>query len=788
MVYNLYHYYYQGAQYAVNQSNLNNDIPNFNIELFSTDCGIFEFDVNWYIGCYEPILSKMGIAYLSALWVVPAIGNLYILKALGMQLPQISPFSQGSQADDRAQFPEFVKLSVTDKEFYTSVGLYTLSLGWKNVVIIYTDDSTATEQYTEVLLYVVTMGISILNPENLRKLPANYTRNDFETYKSVFQAAKDTNCKIFVVLCYDNGAVWEGLYDIGLRKGDFLSITSSSVLNYFTGIPEPYLSKRIELMVGSLVIGYKEYSGELGAKLEATFLSMGLELPYLCMCYDGVSVLKSTVNYILSVGEDYENPTTFERVMRNSKLVGCLGNIYFDSQSNSRGAAQFVMQQVRITSNNTLYVKDVAIIDQLSSQIIQIIAPYQWPDGSTLTPDNYNPVNPCPFDTYMIIDSPKARGLRYGICVIFLILSILTARFVAKTHQEEFHLLSEQRIITFSDMMYLSYFLFQFFQIITMGPDQDSYVFLAGNIHELIAINIDLYLNLTFTKFWILFYTITLFTIVCGIKNEKSACTERLIFLAEMPMPIFGHICFLSLLSMLMNIYQCDNGIGNNLTDSYLNQDCTTFCYTGAHQTYVILGSLCISLFIPLAIYSRPHWETAQRSLNLKTKPSYLAILSVFQVTLVIFNKTIKPLSQIIHGFLSTALTILFLYYTIKARPFNYQRTQALQSFSLILSIWGLFTATIFRFQSNLTMWTSVEFIGFLIILVIGFLVMRKYPTFLYSPQGQDVSTLFLFQFCKTYEEYIKERSTQDFSQKGIVYRIDDSKFTKDGKGKLFDD
>ena len=54
-------------------------------------------------------------------------------------------------------------------------------------------------------MYATASGLKIVNPVDLRIFPSTYTREDFETYKNYFQAAKDTRCRIYIINCRDRG-------------------------------------------------------------------------------------------------------------------------------------------------------------------------------------------------------------------------------------------------------------------------------------------------------------------------------------------------------------------------------------------------------------------------------------------------------------------------------------------------------------------------------------------------------------------------------------------------------
>ena len=66
-------------------------------------------------------------------------------------------------------------------------------------MVLATNDPDYYDQYTEVVEFAGSFNFEIVNPVNKRIFPWNYTRADFDEYKSYFQAAKATNCRVFII-------------------------------------------------------------------------------------------------------------------------------------------------------------------------------------------------------------------------------------------------------------------------------------------------------------------------------------------------------------------------------------------------------------------------------------------------------------------------------------------------------------------------------------------------------------------------------------------------------------
>jgi Periplasmic binding protein/Receptor family ligand binding region len=788
--YEYFAYCYEGARYAIEVSNLNNEIPGFHIELTPTDCGITIYDPDFYIKCYSKLLDKLGIAYMSSFWYSGSYGAYITLNQLGLTIPLISPFSQDNLVDNQTTMPYFLKLSTTQSIFYTTWFSFLKAMGWTSFVAMCGDDQGTYGLYLNIVEYATLAGLNIVNPVDTRVFPWNYTRDNFEDYKAAFQAIKDTGCRIFIInfYGYHQGHIWEGLYDIGLRRGDIILINDPFVFSYLQGDEEQYLLKRKELLYGSLVYNYKEYAGNLGLQIKKELAKLYDDILFMCLSYDTFSTIKEAINYILDRGNDYEDPVVLKNTMRNNKFMGCLGSVYFDTQSNSKISTVFLFTQIANNeTTQTFYPFDLANVDMVSAKIIDIVNEFHWPLGST-TPSNFRDYNPCPFDSYQIMDSTKGKAALYSISVFFFCLSILVSILSYKVSKNSAKVLREPIILTFADRMFLLYFLFQFFQLIAMGPDQDSINSFINNPQNnpqyLLSFEFFMYFDLTFNRYWEFLFSLIGFSVVwvilcvmiilrCKPSFQTCFVYDWMKYLTDLILPMLGHIGFLPIFSMLMQIYLCEQAIGETLQDSFLKHDCTTFCYQGKHKTYTIISIIVTTLYLLTAIYCRPLWEQAQYSLNINTNAIYLSLLSVFQVTFVILNKTLKPYNQTIHGCVLSGLILLLLGLTIYIKPYNDKRVNAMQYTSLFLSFWVILTGSILGTYFNLEAKSIFEFAGLIVFIIIGIVVIGAHPTMLSSEKQKNISSLFTSHFGKNYYRNIRATSNLKFSVELNLTRIE---------------
>ena len=341
--------------------------------------------------------------------------------------------------------------------------------------------------------------------------------------------------------------------------------------------------------------------------------------------------------------------------------------------------------------------------------------------------------------------------------------------------------------MSLSDRAFYLCFLFQF---LAMGPDQEAVKNVANNFFLFPSLDLDQYYYLTQYKFWILFYTVFGFSLfwvlMCliivlefDIKYQDYWIFEQISVLCNLIFPLIGSIGFLPILSVLMNLFMCNNSVGSSLTDTFMDRDCYVSCYTGKHRTLSVISAILIFFHIACSVYCKPLWELTQDSLAIRTKPSYLSALSILQVTLIILNKLLKVHSQFIHGCVCTVLVFISLVYAIKSKPYNHKPAFILQIASLVLSLWGLITATFFLKIGSLSAWIITEFIGFTLIVIVFIVAFAKSHSMLFTTKGIDISTLFIFQFCKNYERYAKDLGSLHFSE-GTKYRTENIPIDKD--------
>ena len=645
---------------------------------------------------------------------------------------------------------------------------FLINLKWLNVIMYGSDDETYYNNYKYTLGNLLNTRIKVLNPPSLGVFPANYTRDQFEQYKYIFEFTKKSRCRIFLLVSSVAGHIIEGLYDIGLRKGDFIALGDFSLFQLLSSQEdEIHMKKRLELIVGSLALGIKEWGGELGQNLKAELLGTFKDVTNMCTTYDSVSVVKNALNHLIFTGDDYEDPTNLDKSIRNQRFVGCLGNVYFKSDANYRDSSKIEIQQIYYNEDeNYVGLKPFVEVNIYSNILLTYASDIKWPTGEKSIPTNYIEYSKCGFDDRQVIKSKNGQRMIFIISSLVLVVSIIFSVLSWKYFKNSYRELEENQEMNLNDYVFIIFFVFEFFEFISLGPKNGIFSFTFKKIEFLLAIDLSSYFDFTFERFWALYaiilavaYTFILLSIVVLLISKKSF--ENYYFLSKLQdlsyatLPLIGHIGFLPLISLLMNILLCEEGIGENLNESYLERDCSQFCYKGKHQVYLSAGLIAVAGFASIGCFLRPYWESIQFSLNLSTRAWYLSVLSVTQTFCVVCRKSLKYYSEAAPGFaVSIALVILILITFVK-KPYNYSRIKIYQLISLSMSFWALLLSSVYELTSGMFIILPILFIGLFVICCYGLFVSFKHPKIFKSIESNPIPNLIRFQFTGN-TEYLK--------------------------------
>ncbi|CAG9309822.1 unnamed protein product [Blepharisma stoltei] len=144
--------------------------------------------------------------------------------------------------------------------------------------------------------------------------------------------------------------------------------------------------------------------------------------------------------------------------------------------------------------------------------------------------------------------------------------------------------------------------------------------------------------------------------------------------LALLLLPIIGNIIFVPMVLVLLSIFQCDQGIGQEITDSFIRHDCTNYCWDNKYVLPGVLSIISLGSYIPSAIYFRIYYENCNVYINIKMKPIFLIEKSICQVVMISMNKTVKFYDESLHGLCCIIIFAIFIALCFKQNPYNYYK------------------------------------------------------------------------------------------------------------------
>ena len=86
-----------------------------------------------------------------------------------------------------------------------------------------------------------------------------------------------------------------------------------------TDVEEPHYLKRKEFIGGYFIVGFKEWYGDYGEQIESELSQIYSDTSNMCYTFDTVFLLKTSLNYVLEIGGDYEDFDTMTESMRKNK-------------------------------------------------------------------------------------------------------------------------------------------------------------------------------------------------------------------------------------------------------------------------------------------------------------------------------------------------------------------------------------------------------------------------------------------------------------------------------------
>ncbi|OMJ68342.1 hypothetical protein SteCoe_34234 [Stentor coeruleus] len=779
-----------GAVFAATYVNITKTfLKNHDLAVFYASCGseFFFHDLSYY--CWSSSSYFLGSFYVASPVIDVILGENQVFNELGVKIPMIGGLVVNEGLTNKTKYPMFTRVVASDSNLAYLINLFNV-LGWHKFNFLYTNNTLGLQSMESVLK----LGLTVLNKKDLRAVPEGYNSSQFETYKEVFLEIERTKVRpLFLMADFpDIFYIAESLYDIGLRSGDIIAFFVYRVSANINMLTDTILKKKVvEILEGNLIAFAQEWVGDYGKEVKNMIIdAFGLPYDYKCFSYDAMMLGINAVDFLLVSGNMYEDPDKVNQAIRMQRFTGCSGIVSIDSESNDRKGFKFGAYQVTFDNDTGLfYDKLFCDVNQDSLTPLIFVDNFTWPNGQTDVPsDSRLDGLECPFEDREKVVNKKATIIFYVISLFFMIYTtMLSLFFWKKWWNNDIKPLVQSSEIKFGDYVVMIVTVVDLLQIIGMGPDLTPFLFGASKIPDFISVNMSNIINFTKDIYWMGVY-VTLITclvwfylsIVVIFRLDEKLKYSMFKFsnnLAVSFMPIIGDLLFLPIVSILLFIFDCHEGTGTSITESFLTKDCSTYCWKGHHLIYSILSIFTLLIFLPLSIFLRPVWQELVVEMNIKTNSIFHITKGILQVLLVILNRTVKKVHQSAHGIAIVLLLIVYSLFLSRCKPFNYPRLNMWKQLSITAACWSLLIASGYWLVLIYPyMWLCLFAFGWVIIGGIGiFLQRRKFPSLLFSQKSLDISALVKFTFTNTVKLEslpIHRMSTVNFAT-GIKYQVD---------------
>ena len=762
------------SQIANNDSSL---LPYFEFFPVYTDCGVNTNNETFIYGCLDQF-QQITTGFLSTAWypsTVPYVKYFSPMPVIGTDT--------SIEMSNKTGFPTFIR--VTAPSTYNVVVIMTVIkiYGWKQVAVLCTNIPKFVSMCELFKSLAKTNNIKIINDESLWLIENFYTRDRFDQDKDKMQEIINCGARIFVALIpsADLYQLMEGFYDLGMRNGDLQILLQSKTGGNIcdAGLLTEYCDKRKETLSGLVGVYMAEWSGTYGKKMQEAIIPVfGSYTDFKCTAFDQGMLLINTIANVINMGYDYEDATIMNSYMRRIRFVGCSGTVSISQGTNDRSNQPTYVMNL-IVKNGTFVEYQTAIYNPSSQNPFETFRPVIWTGDKTEVPDDYRFSLNCPFNEDEAGDSDDGFTALYLICFIFgIYLTIITVLYMKFLHKNSIEMINSRTLITGQDMSMFFFIVIEVFQYFSLGVTPSDSSSIVKSLSDITGINFRSFLRVTGDDYWKLIMVVIILTwclqaicVMVILRSKRvillrSSVFNCLDFFSEYILPMYGEICFIPIVSVILDMYTCTKSIKSGLTNSYNDHDCNTYCWQGSHLSFSVLGILTLAVFIPFFIFLRPNWQNNQKSLNIKQNPRYVMCKSIFQMFAIILSKTVFHSDEVVFGYIFTFYILIYACCLRFVQKYSYDICNFWLIISLLITSYTELLYSISLVSTFEGKYVAVTlFIGWVVIgLACAFIQSKYYVSLLYSEPSKNIPEIFEYAFRNNGSKYIDDKQDSQYN------------------------
>ncbi|CAG9323630.1 unnamed protein product [Blepharisma stoltei] len=744
-----------GSVSAVNAINTEfNILENFDLIIYNiTDCGASYFDGSYASKCFSKHRNDLGYFHVPSQQISMIDGTMTVFKALNISVPVLGVQASASLNSD--YFPQYTSVSFSNTYSASAIVFLLASYRIKRVSLLYLDNSSGKNFKNIFVSQAEAYKIEILNKN--QAIPSDYNGTDksmlreIVDIKSRYVVIEVTNTEVFSVI--------NGFYELGMRKGDLYLIFTGGFSVSNSDIVESEHTQLLEIADGSLYIRFLSFYGSYGKQIYSKFeQEYGLVNDYMCLFYDATYLGAYAIDSMISRGFNL-NSSGIEEWIRKVQFRGCSGNVQISKSGNDRSTIKVGVYNLKL-NNASWDITLSGVYDPTKAIVLEALADISWytENNGVLPSEIIGDDLSCPFK------SDEVRSFPYGYLIIVIIgvpFLIFDIYFLYKNFGRKFSQLQCKTEENILDTLQYFIMLIECLQYIAIGPDfKDLFPESFNRITKISTLDLrgwnpkyefkiwyQITLMESFLGLWLVFLVLSIFEFWRRWKISLIIIVSEI---GKICLPIIGDILFLPMIWFLLLTFQCTESIGDKFTESFHNQDCTVFCWKDDHAKYVVGSIFSILVYLPTSLYYRPDLKDniGDMVFHFKEHPCNSTIKSFMQILLVILNVALLPYSDTAHAVCFIFIIGVFGVFTLYRKPYSYDRASLWYSLFIFSCAWLWICCEFARI--NVVFGECILAVGWLLLIAIGVIYQkRKLPSFLETPKGQDILSLFKFQLSK---------------------------------------
>ncbi|CAG9316059.1 unnamed protein product [Blepharisma stoltei] len=717
---------YNGNELGVNYVNNNSTI----LKGFKLKRNSYNFGSLYYNKTFMDAEFERSKSQLKTLMIAPALSDVAIHLYQTMQdnsliLPMIGYSTTVDKLSSPITFPMFSRVNMASGYIGYVLGIILKYFGWSKVGVLYLNNVFAQNVFSAFKTQCEQVNLQITNEGN-EMLPDNSPSWTYEEIDPVLSYLGKSDARIILMICYtqDATSILTRMWELGYHGDNRVYIAvgwlaSSMVMQDKSSASynETQLHILRESLRGALMFFPVSYAGAFGQKVYNDYLYNYKSDPigYTGFAFDSILASAYAIEQVIAQGKDYNNPSILMSAIRNIRFTGATGLVKIEQNTNDRATMDHSIYNCQEISPDSWEIKIVGVYSPTGSQVFTYYESIIWPDGTINTPPDSPKPRSCPFDNSQVKSSITGHIMVCLIGTIILLVAVLSSLFTWKYWKSVIYSEIDKRTeMTFYDMMAISRILIEFFQLVGIAPEIPAIFHVIKFVGNALSLNLDKMYRIDRTYFWI--------SIQAVFAAIGMAFVIRIAYIVKIHVPflkvimsIIWDLFYVAILSTLMNIFVCKNGIGKELDETYLYFDCYTTCWGGKHLVYAVIAFTISVIYVLLAVIERPRWQTSNSNeQNVQLLPSFLTVKSLVFTLLIVVKKMVNTDIPELYLAFFLFICICYLVIIIYEKPYNLKILNLWYMLSMMALCWLNFIGILYYImaEENIALWLSLVAVG----------------------------------------------------------------------------